>query len=69
MSGDQFGTSGRDSRSGAVLNCWGGEWWVFLVIATKVNLFYNGIFQDTASRGTPVPIGEKVCTLGRSTNR
>ena len=22
--------------------CWDGEWWVFLVIATKVNLFYNG---------------------------
>ena len=47
LSGDQFGTSGRDSRSGAVLNCWGGEWWVFLVIATKVNLFYNGVDQVT----------------------
>ena len=26
LSGDQFGTSRRDSQSGAVLNCWGGEW-------------------------------------------
>jgi hypothetical protein len=32
---------------GAVLNCWGGGWWVFLVIATKVNLFYNGLFPNT----------------------
>ena len=27
------------------MNCWGGEWWVFLVIATKVNLFYNGCLK------------------------
>ena len=27
--------------------CWGGEWWVFLVIATKVNLFYNGSYAST----------------------
>ena len=43
LSGDQFGTSGRDSRSGAVLYCWGGEWAGFLGHCDQSQPFYNGM--------------------------
>ena len=48
LSGDQFGVSGCDSRSELFCTVGTANGQVFLVVATKVNLFYNGLRHNLA---------------------